>query len=208
MKMESKKQKDIILTEEEENLFTKYLEEYNDTYPKILLLNPLEFFQNITKGLEFSLKEKINGFSQESKTKTGKKMYVMKNVIDPKYEMALKQQKAQLSNQNHNKAPIDNNKNQHIIQQKVLVTDPKTGKQMYVMKNVVDPKYAQQKQLNDKTQNNQKMPLNNQNNPKNDLKLQEQKEAQNKIKEEIKKYQLYINTLIKEYTEAKEYFKK
>ena len=49
MKMESKKQKDIILTEEEENLFTKYLEEYNDTYPKILLLNPLEFFQNITK---------------------------------------------------------------------------------------------------------------------------------------------------------------
>ena len=140
--------------------------------------------------------------------KTGKKMYVMKNVIDPKYEMALKQQKAQLSNQNHNKAPIDNNKNQHIIQQKVLVTDQKTGKQMYVMKNVVDPKYAQQKQLNDKTENNQKMPLNNQNNPKNDLKLQEQKEAQNKIKEEIKKYQLYINTLIKEYTEAKEYFKK
>ena len=79
---------------------------------------------------------------------------------------------------------------------------------MYVMKNVVDPKYAQQKQLNDKTENNQKMPLNNQNNPKNDLKLQEQKEAQNKIKEEIKKYQLYINTLIKEYTEAKEYFKR
>ena len=126
--------------------------------------------------------------------KTGKQMYVMKNIIDPKYEMALKQQKAQLSNQIQNKTSNDNNKNQHIIQQKVLVTDPKTGKQMYVMKNVVDPKYAQQKQIIDKMQNNQK--------------IQEQKEAQNKIKEEIKKYQLYINTLIKEYTEAKEYFKK
>ena len=33
---------------------------------------------------------------------------------------------------------------QYIIQKKVLVTDPKTGKQMYVMKNVVDPKYANQ----------------------------------------------------------------
>ena len=69
MKEEIKKPKDLILTDEEENLFSKYIEEYNDTYPKILLLNPLEFFQNILKGLEISLKENINGFSQESKTK-------------------------------------------------------------------------------------------------------------------------------------------
>jgi len=49
MKDKDKKVKDPILTEEEENLLTKYLEEYNDIYPKILLLNPLEFFQNILK---------------------------------------------------------------------------------------------------------------------------------------------------------------
>jgi hypothetical protein len=128
----------------------------------------------------------------------------MKNVIDPKYEKALKQQ-AILANQN--KTAVISPNPQHIIQQKVLVTDPKTGKQMYVMKNVVDPKYAQQKQV-------QKEQINNMNpktvvaSSKNNLKIEEQKEAQNKMKEEIKKYQLYINTLIKEYTEAKEYFKR
>ena len=136
--------------------------------------------------------------------KTGKQMYVMKNVVDPKYEKALKQQ-AILANQN--KTAVISPNPQHIIQQKVLVTDPKTGKQMYVMKNVVDPKYAQQKQV-------QKEQINNMNpktvvvSSKNNLKIDEQKEAQNKMKEEIKKYQLYINTLIKEYTEAKEYFKR
>ena len=86
MKMDSKKQKDIILTEEEENLFNKYIEEYNDTYPKILLLNPLEFFQNITKGLEFSLKEKINGFSQESKTKIEE--YLIEKIYPSDYKFA------------------------------------------------------------------------------------------------------------------------
>ena len=63
--------------------------------------------------------------------KTGKQMYVMKNVVDPKYEQALKQKALQT---NQNKPAPDNKNQQHIIQQKVLVTDPKTGKQMYVMK--------------------------------------------------------------------------
>ena len=140
--------------------------------------------------------------------KTGKQMYVMKNVIDPKYEKALKQQ-ALLSNQNQNKTAIDTNP-QHIIQQKVLVTDPKTGKQMYVMKKVVDPKYVQQKPVQNQIKNEQALNSNKTAgiNSKNDLKIQEQQEAQRKMKEEIKKYQLYINTLIKEYTEAKEYFKR
>jgi len=136
--------------------------------------------------------------------KTGKQMYVMKNFIDPKYEKALKQQ-AILANQN--KTAVISPNPQHIIQQKVLVTDPKTGKQMYVMKNVVDPKYAQQKQV-PKEQINNMNPKTVVASSKNNLKLEEQKEAQNKMKEEIKKYQLYINTLIKEYTEAKEYFKR
>ena len=86
MKEENKKPKDIILTEEEENLFTKYIEEYNDTYPKILLLNPLEFFQNVLKGLELSLKEKINGFSQESKTKIEE--YIIEKIYPSDYKFA------------------------------------------------------------------------------------------------------------------------
>ena len=86
MKEENKKPKDIILTEEEENLFTKYLEEYNDTYPKILILNPLEFFQNVLKGLELTLKEKINGFSQESKTKIEE--YIIEKIYPSDYKFA------------------------------------------------------------------------------------------------------------------------
>ena len=66
--------------------------------------------------------------------KTGKQMYVMKNVVDPKYEKILKQKALQA---NQNKQVVDNKNPQHIIQQKVLITDPKTGKQMYIMKNVV-----------------------------------------------------------------------
>ena len=124
-------------------------------------------------------------------------MYVMKNVVDPKYEQYLKQKALQA---NQNKTVVENKNPQNIIQQKVLVTDPKTGKQMYVMKNVVDPKYANQA---------------NNNNIKNIEQAQNKIKAQtavistkNQTNEEIKKYQLYINTLIKEYTEAKEYFKK
>ena len=187
--------------------------------------NKIIYFNQIPK--QYIVQQKV----LTTDPKTGKQMYAMKNVIAPKYEQYLKQ-KGYVINKNPPKTPNDNNnknqqqqqqhqhqnqqqQNQHMIQQKVLVTDPKTGKQMYVMKNVVDPKYAQQKQNNDKVPNNQKMPLNNQqakppaNNQKIDeAKIKEQKEAQNKIKEEIKKYQLYINTLIKEYTEAKEYFKR
>ena len=86
MKEEIKKPKDLILTDEEENLFSKYIEEYNDTYPKILLLNPLEFFQNIIKGLEISLKEKINGFSKESKAKIEE--YIIEKIYPSDYKFA------------------------------------------------------------------------------------------------------------------------
>ena len=86
MKEEIKKQKDIKFSEEEENLFSKYLEEYNDTYPKILILNPLEFFQNILKGLELTMKEKINGFSQESKTKIEE--YIIEKIYPSDFKFA------------------------------------------------------------------------------------------------------------------------
>ena len=86
MKEKNKNQKDLSMTEEEENLLTKYLDEYNDIYPKILLLNPLEFFQNILKGLEISLKENINGFSQESKTKIEE--YIIQKIYPSDYKFA------------------------------------------------------------------------------------------------------------------------
>ena len=128
--------------------------------------------------------------------KTGKQMYVMKNIVDPKYEQYLKQKALQA---NQNKTVVENKNPQNIIQQKVLVTDPKTGKQMYVMKNVVDPKYANQ--INNNNKNIEQA--------QNKIKAQTAViSTKNQINEEIKKYQLYINTLIKEYTEAKEYFKK
>ena len=141
--------------------------------------------------------------------KTGKQKYVMKNVVDPKYAQMLKQKQNEQQAQNqHHHQPQAQQQNQHIIQQKVLVTDPKTGKQTYVMKNVVDPKYAQaQKQYQ---------------NPQKQTGLGEAKAAPEKVgnnvkqnpqpqqsnNEEKEKYQKYINGLIKEYTDAKEYFKR
>ena len=87
MKEDNKKQKNIIFNEEEEKLLKKYLEEYNDTYPKILLLNPFEFFQNIIKGLELTLKDKINGFSSNSKSKI--EDYLIEKIYPSDYKFAL-----------------------------------------------------------------------------------------------------------------------
>ena len=87
MKEENKKQHNITFTEEEEKLLKKYFEEYNDTYPKILLLNPFEFFQNVIKGLEFTLKDKLNGFSQNSKSKI--EDYLIEKVYPSDYKFAL-----------------------------------------------------------------------------------------------------------------------
>ena len=171
--------------------------------------------------------------------KTGKQMYVMKNVVDPKYLEALKKQQAlqqQQQQQSHHTQVQDKNpqqhhhhqqpqNQQHIIQQKVLVTDPKTGKQMYVIKNVVDPRYAQaQKQVQQKAveqkasnQINQKnkvsekkniIPADSESEAKPVTNVKQNVKAQPVNNEEKEKYQKYVNTLVKEYTEAKEYFKR
>ena len=144
--------------------------------------------------------------------KTGKQMYVMKNVEDPKYAKADQ-------NQHHHQQEKPQNQ-QHIIQQKVLVTDPKTGKQKYVMKNVVDPRYAQQSKQTTDPQNQKnaqkKLPENTEEIkekqttkvvPQNE-KNKQNAQAQQAKNEEKEKYQKYVNALVKEYTEAKEYFKR
>ena len=87
MKKGNKSQKNIIFTEDEEKLLKIYLEEYNDTYPKILLLNSFEFFRNVIKGVEISMKEKINGFSQESKSKI--EDYIIKKIYPSDYKFSL-----------------------------------------------------------------------------------------------------------------------
>ena len=69
MKDINKKHNNKIFSPDEELLLKRYIEEYNDTYPKILLLNSNEFFQNIIKGLELTLKENINGIPLSSKSK-------------------------------------------------------------------------------------------------------------------------------------------
>ena len=171
--------------------------------------------------------------------KTGKQMYVMKNVVDPKYAEVLKQkqalqqnQKQNIPQQQHHHQQQQPPNQQHIIQQKVLVTDPKTGKQMYVMKNVLDPRYAQQhKQANipqnqqkhtpkkepenteqiaekqtTKVKQNTEAKQNTQVKPNTQVKQNTQVQQVNN--EEKEKYQKYVDALVKEYTEAKEYFKK
>ena len=87
MKEVHKKQHSITFNSEEEILLKKYLEEYNDTYPKILLLNPFEFFQNVIKGLELSLKEELNGFSKKAKSKI--EDYLIEKVYPSDYKFAL-----------------------------------------------------------------------------------------------------------------------
>ena len=165
--------------------------------------------------------------------KTGKQGYIIKNVVDPRYEQALKQkqiQQNQATTQNqqhhHKQAPTPQNQ-QHTIQKKVLVTDPKTGKQGYVIKTYPDPRYAQAQKQNIVPQNQTKVNLqkpsandtkiegtqpNTKKNPENpgvkNQNVKQNQQASEINKEEKEKYQKYVNALIKEYTEAKEYFKK
>ena len=87
MKEQNTKPQNIIFTEEEEKLLKIYYEEYNEAYPKILLLNPFEFFQNIIKGLELTLKDKLNGFPSSSKSKI--EDYLLEKVYPSDYKFAL-----------------------------------------------------------------------------------------------------------------------
>ena len=122
-----------------------------------------ELTQNIDESQTEPPKQeqKINNSSQKKEPTDSQKLTTKKSgehnsktSINPK--KALEQNipqdsnptdktKTQVYNNNQaqpsNKIPMNQIPKQYIIQQKVLVTDPKTGKQMYVMKNVVDPKY-------------------------------------------------------------------
>ena len=51
------------LTEDEQKLLQKYLDEYNDIYQKIFLLSPNALIENIKKKVEISIKSKIKNYS-------------------------------------------------------------------------------------------------------------------------------------------------
>ena len=137
----------------------------------------------------------------------------------PKNQIQVVGNKTQV--QNKSKIPPEN-----IIQKKELVTDPNTGKQTYVQKKYVDPKYAQlQKQNSPPNQNIQQKqqqkvmvkPPQNQNLDKTsvnkpNVNVQEKSKTvvvnNNNSEEEKMKYKKVLDILIKEYTEAKEYFKR
>ena len=63
----------IIFNKEEEKLFKKYIEEYNELYEKILILCPNDFIQSLIKRVEITLKDKINGFPKSTKSKRNSK---------------------------------------------------------------------------------------------------------------------------------------
>ena len=104
MEKTSKDKNNITLSPEQEKLLKKYLEEYNELYQKILILTPEAFIQSLAKRVEITLKEKINGFSQNTKS-------VVENIIvekiysnDYKYALFVKrsiQQRTPLENNSH-----------------------------------------------------------------------------------------------------------
>ena len=81
------KNNNIIFNTEEEKLFKKYLEEYNELYEKILILSPNDFIQSMIKRVEITLKDKINGFSYFSKSKI--KEFIIEKIYCHDYKYAL-----------------------------------------------------------------------------------------------------------------------
>ena len=77
---------DYKLTEEEEKLFQKYLEEYNDIYQKIFLLSRDELMENIKKKVEITIKSKIKNYTPESITKI--EQYLMNKIYIPDLQFA------------------------------------------------------------------------------------------------------------------------
>jgi hypothetical protein len=79
--------KNFYLSFEQEKLLKKYLEEYNELYQKILILSPEDFIQSLAKRVEITLKDKFNGFSQNSKTVV--ENLIIEKIYSNEYKYAL-----------------------------------------------------------------------------------------------------------------------
>ena len=77
----------ISFTSLEEKLLKKYLEEYNELYQKILIMTPNDFIQSMVKRVEITMKEKFNGFSNDTKTKI--KDFIIEKIYCHDYKYAL-----------------------------------------------------------------------------------------------------------------------
>ena len=77
----------ISFSHEEEKLFKKYLEEYNELYQKIILLSTKEFIQTLTKRVEITLKERFNGFSKKAKGVV--ENFILEKIYNNDYKYAL-----------------------------------------------------------------------------------------------------------------------
>ena len=77
----------ISFTYEEEKLLKKYLEEYNELYQKILILSPKEFIRTMVKRVEITMKEKFNGFSNNTKSKI--EDFIIEKIYCHDYKYAL-----------------------------------------------------------------------------------------------------------------------
>ena len=102
MRKNSKEQRNKLITFncEEEKLLKKYIDEYNDLFQKILILSPNDFIQILKKMLLISLKEKINGFSGEVKSKI--EDFIIEHIYchDYKYALFAKRRLMYKKNQN------------------------------------------------------------------------------------------------------------
>ena len=77
----------ILFSKEEQKLFKKYIDEYNDIYEKIFILSRDEFFNNLRKRVEISLKERINFFQKFSINKIEE--YFKEKYYIPELKIAL-----------------------------------------------------------------------------------------------------------------------
>ena len=77
----------ISFTEDEKKLLKKYIEEYNDIYQKILILTSEEFIKKLIKHVEFTLRSKINKYSQETRNKIQE--FLIDKIYQSDYKNAL-----------------------------------------------------------------------------------------------------------------------
>ena len=121
MKNLTPKKNIILLNREEEKLLKKYIEEYNDLFQKILILSPNEFIENLSKRVEIVLKEKINGFSSQNKTKV--ENFILDKIYSNDYKYSLFAKKSILQRNS-------SEKNNHYFNNEIIphcINDKKDG---------------------------------------------------------------------------------
>ena len=77
----------IIFDSQEEKLFKKYVEEYNELFEKILIYNPNDFIKLLSKRIDLIMKKKFNGLSGDKKSKI--EDFIVEKIYCHEYKNAL-----------------------------------------------------------------------------------------------------------------------